>query len=89
MDYYNKDFCRYLVTSKFEKKMEYVKDSINLMYKKVESFIDEDDQDCNFLSRRFGYKCRFVRNPKQIQYLFETYTPIMMRKGNQKIRNKA
>ena len=43
MDYYNIDFCRYLVTQKFEKKMEHVKDSINLMYKKVETLIDQDD----------------------------------------------
>ena len=51
--------------------------------------IDQDDQDYNYLAKRFGYKCRYMRDPKQIKYLFEMYVPIVMSKGRQKIRNKA
>lgn len=88
MDNYNIEFCRYLVTQKIEKKMEYVKDSINLMYRKVETLIDQDDQDYNYLAKSFGYKCRYVRNPNQIKFLFETFIPIYFKKGKQKIKQK-
>ena len=68
--------------------MEKVKDSINLMYSRVETLIDQDDQDYNYLAKTQGYKCQFIRDPKMIKFLFEIYYPINKNKGKIKIMMK-
>lgn len=68
--------------------MHKVKDSINLMYKRVEALCDHDDQDYNYLARTFAYKCQFIRDPQRVKYLFEIFVPINKYKGNKKLKEK-
>jgi hypothetical protein len=39
-----------------------VKDSVNMFYKRIETLIDQNDNDINALARQFGYKSVLVRD---------------------------
>ena len=59
---------------------------MNLMYKGIEIDIDEDDQTLKHLNKRFGFKCQYVRDPKNIKYLLEVFVPIVRMKGEWKVK---
>ena len=58
-----------------------IKDSMNIFYKRVETQVDEEDQDYNIISHKFGYKSCFVRCLECPQYIFEQYVPIVASKA--------
>ena len=65
-----------------------LKDSTNIFYKRVEVFINQEDQDYNLLSRKFGYKCCFIRDLSAQHFLFEQFVPILAKKGMNKLQHK-
>lgn len=63
-----------------------MKDSISLYYKRIESQINDDDQDYNNLSRVFGYKTCLVRSIRDKKYIMEIYVPVQAAKGASKLK---
>lgn len=55
-------------------------------YYRIEQLINKDDQDYKNFSQLFGYKVNFVRDPNELRYLMEVYTPIYKKDGNRKIK---
>lgn len=48
--------------------------------------IDQKDQDYGYLAlEKFGYKCSIIRNDRNRKLLMETFVPILVEKGNEKI----
>lgn len=69
-----------------------VKDSFFLAYNKLETYpylwFDEEDHQGN-LQTNYGYKSQFVRDPKNPVYQMEVYMPILIEKGEKKLRYKT
>ena len=61
---------------------------MNMIYKRVETLINKDDQDYNTIFHLFGYKCNYIRNQDSSRYLMEVYIPILKRDGLKKLRNR-
>mmetsp|Transcript_33448 Transcript_33448/g.51361 ORF Transcript_33448/g.51361 Transcript_33448/m.51361 type:complete len:149 (+) Transcript_33448:5862-6308(+) len=59
---------------------------MNMFYHRVEMLINEEDQDYNYLSHKFGYKCCFIRDLSEPSYVYESYIPILISKGQAKLR---
>ena len=59
-----------------------------MLYNKIETLINKDDQDYSNIFHLFGYKCNYIRNPDSTKYLMEVYIPILKRDGLRKIRKR-
>ena len=59
-----------------------------MLYNKIETLINKDDQDYSNIFHLFGYKCNYIRNPDNTNYLMEVYIPIQKRDGLRKIRKR-
>lgn len=64
------------------------KDSMHMMYNRIETLINKDDQDYSNIFHLFGYKCNYIRNPDNTKYLMEVYIPILKKDGVKKIRRR-
>ena len=57
-----------------------------MIYYRIETIINKDDQDYNNFAHLFGYKCNYIRNPDNVKCLMEVYLPILKKDGQRKIR---
>ena len=64
------------------------KDGVTLFYKRIETMIWKEDPRYQNLETIFGYKSQFVRDSDH-KYVFEVYRPVLIQKGNEKLRYKA
>ena len=71
---------------KIEKIVEKVKDKHSLYYYRIDTIIDEDDQDYNDLSRKFGYKSQLIKDPIYQKFAMEVFMPILKKKGLIKLK---
>ena len=71
---------------KIEGITEKVKDKNSLYYHRIDVIIDEEDQDYNDLSRKFGYKCQIIKDFTHRKYAMEVYMPILKKRGEIKLR---
>ena len=58
-----------------------IKDSINVFYKGIDTYLDQENADYNLLLKRHGFKSQFVRDPKDVRFLMEVYKPVVYRKA--------
>lgn len=74
-----------MVIQQLQKDLMSVKDSINHYYKSIICLIDINKNTNSIIFKRFGYKCKLIRDPLHNCFQMEILVPIELEKGIKKV----
>lgn len=86
LDNYNNEKLEFIVCQMLTDNLPAIKDSINVFYKDITKYADQEDAGYSLLLKRHGFKSQFVREPKDVRFLMEIYKPVLLKKAKKRIR---
>ena len=76
------------IIKKIQPMRDRIQDNQFLVYKNLEKWNQDwfsENEQKGQLSKHFGYKCQFIRDPAVPFFFMEVYQPILITKGEQKL----